>query len=405
MSDITASAGFRRVLAAEAASNFGSMLSRLAIPWLATLVLGATPLQMGLLLVADVLAGLLATLWLGTLVDRSAKRAVMIGADLLCALLLGAVALAALLQWLNVALLLLAAAAGGMLTVGFELARSAWMAQALAQQELARRNAQLSAAGSLSETAAFALGGWLFQWWGAALALAVDGLSYLVSALCLRGVPEARTSAAAAAGVSWRALMAQSLEGISTLRHTPTLRTIAVVQALVALSISLTGTCYMIFVARDVGLATGSIGMIAASGGLGAIAGAALAPGLGRRLGSGRALALGLLLAALGTACIPAVPGAGWAAVALLVTHQIVGDSGATLYEVHSRTLRQTLAPAALQARVDAGIRTLGQGATLAGALGGGALATWAGTRAALVLSALVLMAAALAAWRMLGRR
>ena len=30
---------YRRVLAAEGISNFGSMLSRLAIPWLATLVL------------------------------------------------------------------------------------------------------------------------------------------------------------------------------------------------------------------------------------------------------------------------------------------------------------------------------------------------------------------------------
>jgi len=35
------------------------MLSRLVIPWIATLVLGATPLQMGVLAVADVAAGAL----------------------------------------------------------------------------------------------------------------------------------------------------------------------------------------------------------------------------------------------------------------------------------------------------------------------------------------------------------
>ncbi len=39
---------FRRVLSAEAVSNLGSMLSRLAIPWFATLSLNATPWQMGL---------------------------------------------------------------------------------------------------------------------------------------------------------------------------------------------------------------------------------------------------------------------------------------------------------------------------------------------------------------------
>ena len=38
------------VLAAEGVSNFGSMLSRLAIPWLAALVLQATPSKMAALL-------------------------------------------------------------------------------------------------------------------------------------------------------------------------------------------------------------------------------------------------------------------------------------------------------------------------------------------------------------------
>ena len=45
-----------RVIAAEGVSNFGSMLSRLAIPWVATLLLDATPAAMALLLVADVVA-------------------------------------------------------------------------------------------------------------------------------------------------------------------------------------------------------------------------------------------------------------------------------------------------------------------------------------------------------------
>ena len=41
---------FRRLLAAEAVSNFGSMLNRVAFPWIAALLLDATPFGMGLLL-------------------------------------------------------------------------------------------------------------------------------------------------------------------------------------------------------------------------------------------------------------------------------------------------------------------------------------------------------------------
>ena len=53
---------FHRVLAAEGVSNFGAMLSRLAIPWLAVLSLQATPLQMAWLGMADVAAGALGAL-------------------------------------------------------------------------------------------------------------------------------------------------------------------------------------------------------------------------------------------------------------------------------------------------------------------------------------------------------
>ena len=94
-----------------------------------------------------------------------------------------------------------------------------------------------------------------------------------------------------------------------------------------------------------------------------------LAPRLGRMLGAGRAMALGVAAFALGAACVPMVQGVGWAAVGWLLAQQIVGDAGHTLHEVFDRGLRQTAVPAALLARADAGIRSAGHGATLAGAL------------------------------------
>jgi hypothetical protein len=55
----------RRLIAAEGVCNFGSMLSRLAIPWIASLALHATAAQMAALVVADVVAGAVGALWLG----------------------------------------------------------------------------------------------------------------------------------------------------------------------------------------------------------------------------------------------------------------------------------------------------------------------------------------------------
>lgn len=391
---------FLRVLAAEGISNFGSMLSRLAIPWLAVLTLQATPSQLAALLVADVAAAALGALLLGSLVDRSGKRAAMLLCDGLRALVLGLLAWGAWRGGLNFTLLLAASAAGGLLTVGFELARSAWMAQRSELGDLSERNAQLSVVGSVSEAAAFALGGWLYQGLGAALALALDACSYLASALCLRGVrespPLAHHRTAPSQAAVWRRLLTESAEGLSAVAVRPVLRALAGIHGLLAFSMALTGTSVMIFVSRDVGLPTGWLGMIFALGALGAVLGASLAPPLGRRFGPGRAMAFGLALYTVGAACVPLVGSAGVLAVVLLVTQQIVGDAGHTLHDVHDRTLRQTSVPAELLARADAGIRSAGQLATLAGALVGGLLGDALGARSVLWLAVAAGGAAAL---------
>ena len=99
-----------RVLAAQGVSNFGTLLSRLAIPFLAALQLQATPLQ----------------------------RAALLADGLRCAVL-AALALAAWAGVVTVPLLVLAAAVSGLCTVAFELARSAWTAQRVVNADLTRR--------------------------------------------------------------------------------------------------------------------------------------------------------------------------------------------------------------------------------------------------------------------------
>jgi len=390
---------FGRVLAAESVSNFGSMLSRLAIPWIATLMLAATPLQMGWLRVADVLAGAAGSLLLGSLVDRRRKRTVMLASDGLRAALFAGLAVLAWAGLLPFWALLAAAAAAGLLTMAFELARSAWMAQRLEAAELPTRNAQLSVTASLSETVAFALGGWLFQAFGGVVALAVDALSYAVSALCLRGVADAPAAAVAVSthGVL-RRFWHEAADGLRAVASRPALRALAGVEVLLAASMSLSATSYMIFVSRDTGLPTGWLGLIFAAGGLGSVAGAALAPALGRRFGPGWAMTLGLAVFAAGALFVPLIAAPGWAAAALLLAQQIVGDAGHSVHDVHDRSLRQTAVPAALLARADAGIRAAGQLATLAGAIGGGWLATALGTRSALWLAAALAAGASLLA-------
>jgi Na+/melibiose symporter-like transporter len=394
--------GFRRVLAAEVVSNFGSMLTRLVIPWIATLTLGVSPLGMGILVVADVAAAAAGALLLGALIDRLPTRRVMVIADAARALLFVAVAHAAWSGQLTLPWLVATAAAAGLLTVAFELARSAWMAQHLAAGELPTRNAQLAAARSLTEAASFGAGGWIFQGLGGTLSLLADAFSYVISALCLWRVTDHRAAAPPSPWPRGAELLAEARRGIELLMQHRILRGLALLEILLALGMSLTATSYMIYVTRDLGFAPGALGMIFAVGGIGSAIGAGLAPRLGRLVGSRAAIVAGLCLLALGALCIPLAAGATLSAVLLLAAHQLIGDAGHVVAEVHDRTLRQSAAPPDALARVDAGLRTLGQATLLLGALACGALATALGARLALLLAATVFAGAALAARRAL---
>jgi predicted MFS family arabinose efflux permease len=269
------------------------------------------------------------------------------------------------------------------------------MAQALPAEALPRSNASVAACTSVSETAAFALGGYLYQWLGAVTALVIDALSYLASAACLRGVREV-PGAATRTGAPGRLgrVLGDAREGLALVRHTPSLRILAATGVILALGSSLAGTSYMIFVARDLGFETGALGVIFAAGGLGSLAGAWLAPRGGRRFGAATTMAAGLALLGMATLCIPLAPGPTLVGAALLVAHQVIGDGGRTAYDIHDRTWRQTAVPPESLARADAGVRALEQAATLAGAVAGGALATVIGARMALAIAAALFLLA-----------
>lgn len=418
MSPPPATAALRRVVAAEGVSNFGSMLSRLALPWLAALGLQASPADMAGLLVADVAAAAAGGLLLGPWVDRQGKRRVMLLADAGRLLLLALAAWATWRGWASMPLLMAVAAGQGLLTLAFELARSAWIAQHLAEPALPGANARLAAVGSLSETAAFALGGWLYQGLGAAWALLLDAASYALSAACLRGLPaddpaagSMATPASAGAGpvppaATSPGWWAQTRDGWREIARRPDLRALAAIEAALALAMALAGTSYMIFVSRDLGLGTGPLGLVFALGGLGAVLGAALAPWLGRRLGPGRAMVAGLAAGALGAACVPLAQGAaGLGALAWLAAQQVLGDAGQTVHAVHDRSWRQRAVSPERLARIDAGLRSVGQGATLAGAWLGASLGAHWPTAGLLWLAAGCTALAALAAAAGLGRQ
>ncbi|MDX3498384.1 MFS transporter [Streptomyces turgidiscabies] len=141
---------------------------------------------------------------------------------------------------------------------------------------------------------------------------------------------------------------------------------------------------------RTLAMSTTAFGVVLGLGALGAAAGALLAPALARRIGPGP-----MMLAALAITPVTQIPlllaspGLGWQIVigaALFVQLACAGAAGTT-----QRSIRQIITNSRMQARMQAVSTWLTSGARPVGALLAGALGTWAGVRAALVVGAFLL--------------
>src|SRR4249919_2975114 len=182
---------FVRVWAAATVSIFGSLITRIALPLVAILVLGSGALEVailrGLELGATLVFGLVAGAW----VDRLRRRPVLIWADLGRAVLLGSVPVAFALGVLTFAQLLVVTGLAAILTTFFDAADNAYLPTIVERDRLVDANSALSASGSAAEFMAFGISGFLVQILTAPIAIAVDAVTYLVSALLLGTIRKA----------------------------------------------------------------------------------------------------------------------------------------------------------------------------------------------------------------------
>ena len=186
---------FRRLWAATGVSMLGSFVTRTALPFAAILVLGAGAAEVGLIRGAELVAGLVVGLIAGAWVDRLRRRPILIWADVGRAVLLGSVPLAFALGGLTLVHLVVVAFGAAILTTFFDTADRAYLPTVIGRDRLVEANSTLTGTSAAAEFVGFGVSGWLIQWLTAPIAIALDALSFLVSALFLRDIRPRGTDA------------------------------------------------------------------------------------------------------------------------------------------------------------------------------------------------------------------
>lgn len=373
-------------------SHFGSGITGIALPLTAVLILGATPAQMGILAALDGVSVLVIGLLAGVWVDRVRRRPLLIATDLGRAVVLSTIPLAALLGVLRIGQLYLVAALAGMLTVIFNVASAAFLPSLIPQGSLVEGNSKLAMSDSLAEIGGPAVAGPLVQLISAPLAIIFDALSFLFSAcsLGLIGKPEPPPAARGQSQSIWSDLV----EGLRMVLKNPLLRTLAGSAGIFSLFGNFIGALYALYVIRQLGAPPIFVGLLIATGGVSALAGAFLAERVVQRFGLGRTVAVGLFMYGATGLLIPLAGGSVALALSLLFLSQLIGDASVSIYLIAEMSLRQSLVPANLLGRTNASIQFLSQGIAPVGALLAGTLGGLIGLRLTILIGVLGVMLA-----------
>lgn len=362
----------------------------------AIFVLHASPAAVGALRLAELVPGFAIGLLAGVLVDRVQRRPLLMLADIVRAVALLTIPLAAWLGVLSFAHLLLVAAIVSGLGVLFDVAYQALLPSLVANRQLLDANSKISAGASVTEALSFSSGGWLVQLASAPFALAVDALTFMASALCIARVRDVEPPAEAGSRASASPLLHEVTAGIVAVWRQPLLRAMTISALLLNAGYGMFGVAMIYYLNQIVGFEPGTLGLIFAVGGVSSFVGALLA----QRLSAARfgaVMVAAMLLTVIGQAFVPLATNVGFVAVALLVGQQLVTVAAQTIYDINQVSLRQAITPDRLLGRVNASLRVTEFGGVLAGTLLATAVGESIGLRATLWIAVSLTLLAAVA--------
>ena len=421
---------YRKLWAAATISMFGTQVSLIAIPYIAAVILEASPGEVGLLTTIEFLPFLLFTLPAGVWVDRFPKRLIMVGGDVGRAVLLASIPVAYALGGLTMLQLYIVGFGMGVMTVLFDVADQSYLPTILERDELIEGNSKLQISQSSAQILGQPLGGGIVALVNAPAALLLDAISYVGSAgliLWIRetgrrvvGVARPSEPAAAiaaseaddagpgeAAGVSVAVeaaaaeteagartagasggMRSQIVDGLRFILRHEYLGNIAATTATSNLFGNIGMAIFPVYVYRELQMSPAAVGTVGGLGGAGVLLGALVASRVQRRLGVGRTIVLTSLLFGPVNLLIPlATPNVALLFLSAAIFFTSINN---VIYNVSQVSLRQAITPDHFLGRMNATMRFLVWGGIPIGSLIGAALSEVVGVRPTMWVSAIL---------------
>jgi predicted MFS family arabinose efflux permease len=370
---------------AQAVSEFGDRITELALPLIAVTVLDATPAEVGFLTAAVWLPNLV-SLFIGSWVDQQRnKRGLMIAADLFRMLVLLSLPAAWWLGALSLNQLYAIAILAGTAHAVFNTAYAAFFVRLVAKRDFLEANSKLSGTRSLSSMAGPAIGGGLMQLLGAPVAVLVDALSFVFSAIQLRRLPVDTP----APEDTDEPMLRRAVAGMRYLLTHPYLGSSLGCATTINFFNLIGSSLLVLYASRYLELSAGLIGLALGIGASGGLLGARLATPLTRRIGTGRLIAIATVVFPASMAVVALASGPLWLRTVEFGLAEFVASFSVMCFDVPLAALQASVTADSMRSRVSGAFISINYGVRPFGAVLGGLLGSLIGPRETLLLSAL----------------
>lgn len=364
--------GYVRFWAADAVSMAGSAFTTLAVPIIAALTLHVSTTELGILRGAAWLPYPLVGLLVGVYVDRHRRQPLLIGADFARAAVLGVIPLAAALDALTFPLLLCVTLVFGTLSIVYDAAHQSFPPVLVPKPLLTAAYARLEQSAAIAQSAGTPLAGVVIGIIGAPLAILLDAISYLISAVLLSTVRPLEPEVALGKDQP-RDLRAEIREGLNWVYRNKAFGPVTLTSHLWFIAQGLLTTVYLAYV---LGFDHGAIvlGVTLGCTGLGSVLGAGASGWYGRRFGVGPGIIACRWLSPIAYLTVP-LAGDSISGIALLCAGQLLFGISLGLDGPIEMAYRQSVTPSGLLGRMNATTRSLNRAMIVIGAPLGGILA------------------------------
>ncbi len=383
----------RRYFFARITSLAGSAVTYVVMPVLIYSITGSATWT-AMVAVAEGLPYLITGLWAGALADHVDRKIVMISTDIAAGLILATVPAAWWLGVLTAPHVLVAAFLTQTVFVFCDAANHGVMPNLVPRDRLPSANSLVFGGATVVDTLVPALTGVIIVAIAPASMIAVDAVTFLVSALLVRGIT---TPLSGARDHGKAPSLNMVVEGVRFIARHEIVRIMTVVGATQAFSGGAFIALVVVWADTSLGIHEGDwqLGLLFAAWGAGAVLGTIIMPRTTHRFGGVRSALLFLPLSAAGGIATALMTTWFWAVLAIAgwaVAYMVV--------TANSLTLRQQVTPEPLMSRVMTAGRMVAFGAGYpSGAFTAGVLAESMGAARAMLICQSTLVIGSIIAW------